>query len=144
MISISAMSRMLFLHTSLQKHPLYSIIIKITLALYGIWNFDFFRNFYSDICLGIGFLPTLALDYVIAVYPLLLMAITYLLVSLYDKNYRFIVAMWKPFRALFSFFKKNIDVRTSIIDSCVTFFYLSSVKFLSVTFDLATCPNTSI
>ena len=39
------------------------------------------------------------------------MAITYLLVNLYDKNYRFIIAVWKPFRAL-------------------------CVKFLSVTFDL--------
>ena len=135
-ISMSAMSRMLFLHTSLQKHPIYLIIIKITLALYGVWNFDFFRTFYSDICLGIGFLPTLALDYVIAVYPLLLMAITCLLVNLYDKNYRFVIAIWKPFQAIFFIFKKNFNIRTSMIDSCVTFFYLSSVKFLSVTFDL--------
>ena len=132
-ISISALSRMLFLHSSFQK---YIITIKILLSLYGVWNFDFFRIFYSDICLGIGFLPTLALDYVIAVYPLLLMAITYLLVKLYDKNYRVIVIMWKPFRTLFFLFKKNFDVQTSMIDSCVTFFYLSSVKFLSVTFDL--------
>ena len=136
MISISALSRMLFLHTSFQKYPIYMIIIKIVFSLYGVWNFDFFRIFYSDICLGIGFLPTLALDYVIAVYPLLLMAITYHLVKLYDKNFRVIVIMWKPFRALFFIFKKNFDVRTSMIDSCVTFFYLSSVKFLSVTFDL--------
>ena len=135
-LSASALSRMMFLHIGLQKHPIYMIITKITLSLYGVWNFDFFRPFCSDICLGIGFLPTLALDYVIAVYPLLLMAITYLLINLYDKNYRFIVAMWKPFRVSFSFFKKKFDVRTSMIDSCVTFFYLSSVKFLSVTFDL--------
>ena len=135
-ISMSVMSRMLFLHTGLQKHPIYMIIIKITFTLYGIWNFDFFRAFYSDICLGTGFLPTLALDYVIAVYPLLLMAITYLLVNLYDKNFRVIVTMWKQFRAVFFIFKKNFDVRTSMIDSCITFFYLSSVKFLSVTYDL--------
>ena len=135
-ISLSAMSRMLFLHTSLQKYPIFMMIIKIVFSFYGVWNFDFFRIFYSDICLGIGFLPTLALDYAIAVYPLLLMAITYHLVKLYDKNYRVIVIMWKPFRALFFLFKKNFDVRTSMIDSCVTFFYLSSIKFLSVTFDL--------
>ena len=134
-LSTPALLRTLFLHNSLQNHNV-MMIAKIVLSLYGMWNFDFFRVFYSDICLGIDFLPTLALDYVIAVYPLLLMAITYLLVNLYDKNYKFIVAVWKPFRALFSLFKKNFDVRTSMIDSCVTFFYLSSVKFLSVTFDL--------
>ena len=133
-LSLPALLRTLLLHNSWHKQMV--MIAKITFSLYGIWNFDFFRSFYSDICLGIGFLPTLSLDYVIAVYPLLLMAITYLLVNLYDKNYRVVVTMWKPFRALFSLFKKNFDVRTSMIDSCVTFFYLSSVKFLSVTFDL--------
>ena len=132
-LSLPALLRTLFLHNALHKHMM---IAKIVLSLYGAWNFDFFRSFYSDIYLGIGFLPTLALDYVIAVYPLLLMAITYLLVNLYDKNYRFIIAVWKPFQALFSLFKKNFDIRTSMIDSCVTFFYLSSIKILSVTFDL--------
>ena len=28
--------------------------IKVLLSLYGIWNLDFFRPFYTDICLEIG------------------------------------------------------------------------------------------
>ena len=109
---------------------------KIFLSLYGIWNLDFFRPFYSDICLGMGILPTLALDYAIAVYPLLLMVITYLLIILYDRNYRVIILMWRPFRVLFSYYRRNWDVRTSVIDAYATFFLLSNVKFLSVSFDL--------
>ena len=109
---------------------------KIFFSLYGIWNLDFFRPFYSDICLGMGPLSTLALDYVIAVYPLLLMVITYLLIVLYDRNYRVITMMWRPFRVLFSYYKRNWDVRTSVIDSFATFFLLSNIKFLSVSFDL--------
>ena len=109
---------------------------KIFLSLYGIWNLDFFRPFYSDICLGMGPLPTLALDYLIAVYPLLLMVITYLLIVLYDRNYRVITAMWRPFRVLFSYYRRNWNIRTSVIDSFATFFLLSNVKFLSVSFDL--------
>ena len=91
-LSIPAFFQILFLHNGLQKHPL--MIVKMT-SLYGVWNFDFFRIIYFDIYLGIGILPTLALNYVIAVYPLLLMAIAivYLLVNLYDKNYRVIVIM---------------------------------------------------
>ena len=50
-LSTSALSRMMFLHTGLQKLPIYMVIIKTTLSLYGVWNFDFFRPFYSDICL---------------------------------------------------------------------------------------------
>ena len=132
-LSIPAMSRILLL---VMRRDKYLTLLKIFLSLHSIWNFDFFRPFYSDICLGIGFLPTLALDYVIAVYPLLLMAITYLLVNLYDKNYRVVVFLWKPFHTIFSFFKRNWNIRSSLIDSFATFFLLSNIKFLSVTFDL--------
>ena len=132
-VSIPALTRVVLL--AVRDQPNYLLASRILFSLYGIWNLDFFRPFYTDICLGIGPLPTLALDYVVAVYPLLLMAITYLLVNLYDKNYRVIVLMWKPFRAMFTLFKKNWDIRTSLIDSYATFFFLSNVKFLSVSFD---------
>ena len=133
-VSISLVSRNVLL--SMRTEPEHLSFLKVFISLHGIWNFDFFRPFYSDICLGISFLPTLALDYVIAVYPLLLMAITYLLVNLYDKNYKVIVILWKPFHAISSFFKRNWDIRSSLIDSFATFFLLSNIKFLSVTFDL--------
>ena len=104
--------------------------------MYGILNLDFFRPFYSDLCLGIGILPTLALDYAIAVYPLLLMVISYLLISLYEKNYKITTAFWNPFRKLFSIFRRNWDIKTSVINAYATLFFLSSIKFLSVSFDL--------
>ena len=59
------------------SHSFIAIVTKLLCSLYGIWNLDFFRPFYSDLCLGIGILPTLALDYVIAVYPLLLILFSY-------------------------------------------------------------------
>ena len=110
--------------------------VKFLFSIYGIWNLDFFRPFYSDICLGIGVLPTLALDYVIALYPFLLMIITYLLIVLYDKNYKVIRFLWRPFQAVFSLFKDNWNIKTSVIDAFATFFLLSNMKFLSVSFDL--------
>ena len=133
-MSIPALSRIVY--QSVQKQPAYLLSTKVLLSLYGIWNLDFFRPFYSDLCLKIGILPTLALDYVIAVYPLLLMIITYLLIVLYDRNYRVVSMLFRPFLALFSLFKKNWDIRTSVIDAFTSFFLLSNVKFLSVSFDL--------
>ena len=63
-----------------------------TIAIfYGIWNLDFFRSLDLGICLSIGSLQTLALDLAVGVYPLLLMIPTYLLISLYDRNFRPIV-----------------------------------------------------
>ncbi len=41
--------------------------------------------------------------------------------------------MWRPFKILFSLFRKNWDIRTSVIDAFATFFLL---KFFSVSFDL--------
>ena len=110
--------------------------VKVLLSIYGIWNLDFFRPFYSDLCLGINILPTLALDYAIAVYPLLLMAVTYLLIVLYDKNFKIVTILWRPLRRVSSLFGRNWNIRTSIINAFGTFLFLSNVKFLSVSFDL--------
>ena len=130
-MSIPPLARAVLLH-----EVKYVTFAKVLLSLYGIWNLDFFKPFYSNLCLGIGILPTLALDYAIAVYPLLLMMISYLLIVLYDRNYRVITIMWRPFKILFSRFRRNWDIRTSVIDVFSAFFLLTNVKFLSVTFDL--------
>ena len=58
----------------------------VFLSFYGIWNLEFFRPFYSNLYLGIGELPALALDYAIALYPFLLNIIAYFLIVLYNKR----------------------------------------------------------
>ena len=108
---------------------------RVLTSFYAIWNLDFFRPFYSDFCLGIGILPTLALDYAIAVYPLLLVVISYLLIVLYDRNYRVVTIIWRPFQVIFSLFRRNWDIRTSVIDAFASFLFLSNTKFLSTSFD---------
>ena len=118
------------------SHSFTVIVAKLLCSLYGIWNLDFFRPFYSNLCLGIGILPTLTLDYVIAVYPLLLILISYLLIVLHNLNFRVVRILWRPFYALFSLFRRNWDIRTSVIDAFATFFFLSNGKFLSASFDL--------
>ena len=132
-ISLPPLARILLQSVQNNSHIFF---IKVSGAFYGIWSLDFFRPFYTDLCLGLGILPTLALDYVIAVYPLVLMIISYLLIVLYDRNYRVVTIMWRPFRFLFSLFRRNWDIRTSVIDAYATFFLLSYMKFLNVSFDL--------
>ena len=80
----------------------------------------------------------MALDFIVGVYPLLLIVVSYVLIELYDRNFRPVVIMLKPFRRLFSLFRENWDLRTSIIDSFATTFLLANVKFQSVSFDLLT------
>jgi uncharacterized protein YhhL (DUF1145 family) len=81
-------------------------------------------------------LEALAVDYTIAVYPIFLIILTYVLIELYDRDVGCLVYMWRPFHKLFGIFKRNWDIRTSVIDSFTTFFLLSYVKVLSVSSDL--------
>ena len=106
------------------------------LALYGIWTLDFLRSFDLGICLGTDTLQTLALELAVGVYPFLFMVITYNLIHLYDRNFQPLVIIWKPFRSIFGLFRRNWEIRTSLIDSFGTFFLLSNAKLLSVSYDL--------
>ena len=53
----------------------------IYMSVTGIWNLDFFRMVYSPFCLNphTSTLQVLALDYVVAIYPLVLIGLTYAL-----------------------------------------------------------------
>jgi len=118
--------------------PLEQVVAHTVFSLYGIWNLDFFLTFYEPFCLhpDMSTLLVLALDYVVAAYPLVLVVITYILVELHDHNFRIVVLLWKPFHQCFSGFRRQWNIRTSLIDAFATFILLSYVRFLSVTFDL--------
>ena len=135
-IALPAMVRILLKDFEYNTSSSYLVLAKFVISFCGIWNLDFFRPFYSELCLGISTLPTLALDYGIAVYPLFLMLATYLLIELYDRKYRVVTIMWSPFQRVFSLFRRKWEIRTSIIDAYATFFLLSNTKFLNVSFDL--------
>ena len=128
-VTIPALSRILIL----SEH---ASIIRIVGLFYSIWNLDFFRLVNLQICLETSFLLNLALDLLVAVYPLLLMIVTYLMIHLYDHSFRPLVLLWRPFGRIFSLFRDKWDIRSSVIDSFATFFLLSNIKFLSVAYDL--------
>ena len=121
---------------TLDTQPKFIYPIKILGALYGIWTLDFFRMFNLGICLDMSPLSVIALDYIIAVYPFLLTVLSYVLIALHDKNYKAVVLMWKPFRCVFTLFRRNWDIRTSVIDAYASFFQLSCFKILCISFDL--------
>ena len=115
-------------------------LAEIVSSMYGIWNLDFFRLVYTPFCLqpDTNPLQILSLDYLIGVYPLLLVVLTYLLVLLYDRNVRLIVILWKPFVPLFIRFRRQWNIKSSLVDAFATFLLFSYVKILSVSIDLLT------
>ena len=120
------------------NYPRIGTLLRTIAALYGIWNLDFFRTLIPHICLEVNTLQPLALDYAIACYPLLLIVASYMLIELHARNFRIVVCLWRPFRRVFIHFRKQWDIKNSIVQVFATFLLLSNVKFLSVSFDLLT------
>ena len=132
---VSAMSMRAYLSVVENKSYLESSVRAFG-AVYGIWNLDFFRTVLPPICLDITPLQALALDYAVAFYPLLLVIVTYIFISLHSRDVCIVVWLWKPFHKMFHLIKKDWDFEGSIIKAFATFFVLSYLKILNVTFDL--------
>ena len=117
-------------------------VLLLYLSFHGIWNLDFFRGFYTPFCLHpkLTTLQTLMLDYVIAVYPLILVIVTYICVKLHNR-YSLVVWLWSPFYKCFALIRNKWDINRSLVDAFTTFILLSYVKILEVSF-YALTPNT--
>ena len=100
---------------------------KILSLLYGCWNLDFFRMIYPAFCLHpkMTTIQALALDYVLAIYPLALLGVVFVFVELHDRGCRLTLCLWKPFHHFFSHFRRQWDIRTSLVDAFATLLLLS-------------------
>ena len=133
-IAIGANARIVL--AELDPYPIPAKLVRIVFTLYGIWNLDFFRTLLPHICVSVNTLQTLALDYAIAFYPLILLVVAYALIQAHTCNLRIISVMCRPFHRCTEHFRSQWDVRTSIVEAFATFLLLSYVKLLSVSFDL--------
>ena len=115
-----------------------SFIHEVIFSILAIWNLDFFRTIYKPFCIhpNVSVIQALAMDYIVAAYPLTLVAVTYVLVTLHTRNCWLLTKIWKLFRHIMRPILRNFDIHTSLIDSFATLFLLSSIKFQSVSSDL--------
>ena len=120
----------------MESYPTLIAGAKFIIPLYSVWNLDILRSFFPHICLNVNTLQALTLEYLVALYPFFLIFMSYVIIALYDRKITFVVCCWKPFGAVFNKLRRRWDIRTSVIDSFATFFLLSYVKILSVTFDI--------
>ena len=121
---------------TLQK---FKILVQIVQTFCGIWNLDFLRiNVLPDVCINATPLHILILDYLIAIYPMLLMTLAYIVVELHGSGFKPVLVMWKPFHRFFVLFRRQWGIKTTIMDAFVTFFFLSTTKLLCVSYSLLT------
>ena len=101
-------------------------------SLSDIWNLDFGVYVFPPFCVSpaITGLQSLALNYVSAFYPIVLIVVTYTLIELHSCNFRPVVWLWRPLNKCFAGFRRNWNPRASVIDVFATFSLLSYTKLL--------------
>ncbi len=104
----------------------------------GIWNLDFFRLLIPHFCISENMttLNIIAMEYIVASYPLLLIVVLYIFIELYDRDFKPFQILWAPFKCVLSSMNWNIDIRHSLIDAFATFLHLSYTKLIFVSFNL--------
>ena len=123
-----------------KQHSWFQILQNILITFYGVWNLDFFCSVIPPFCLSenITTLHALAMLYLPALYPLLLIVVTCILIEFHDRNVRVLVWMWRPFHMCLAPFQRNLrwNPKASIVSTFATFLTLAYNKFIIVSVGL--------
>ncbi len=112
-------------------------VIEIAGIWFGIWNLDFIRLTKSSICFQISSLSVLALNLVIAVYPLLLMILTYKLLNTpYLRKILSCPLRPQLLHKIGQLLKNRLKNKRSTVDAFATCMFMSFGKFLTACADL--------
>ena len=124
------------------EHPVERDINTIRIAqfmttVYGIWNLDFFRMIYKPFCLSpqLSIIQIMCLEYAVAVYPLLLILVTYMVFKLHER-FDVVQSCFKPLVWLSARFNNQWKASNSLIEAFATFILLCYVKIINTSFDI--------
>ena len=127
--------------------PSFSFVLSILVTIYGIWNLDVFRYLIPPFCVSdqISPLQVIALEYVVAFYPLLLTVIVYICIQLHARDCRVIVCLCRVFCKCFSSCRqrwgRQWDPFASLIHTFAAFLLLSYSKILIISLQLLNCTE---
>ena len=108
------------------------------LTVYGIFNLDFFRYIIPQFCVSstMTTVQALSLEYIVALYPLLLTIILYICIQLYARDCKLLVYLWKPFHKCFVRMPQKWSPLESLVHTFAAFLLLSYSKILTVSLSL--------
>ena len=108
----------------------------VIFAFYGVWNLDFLRYSLPKFCISpkVDQTQVTLLGFISVFYPLLLILLTWTLVTLHDRNVKVIVHFWRPFHKIFVTIRRKWDSRSDLIINNVfaSFLLLSYSKLFYV------------
>ena len=123
------------------NHPSPGTLTHLLSYPYGVWSLKFMfvdrLLLRPSICLqNLKVFHIIMLDYVIALYPLVLLGIVYVLTELHGRNYRIVVCLWRLLCPVCIRIRRSLKYKSSLIDAFVTFLLLSYTKMAVVSFEL--------
>ena len=107
----------------------------VVYTFYDIWNLHVSPLAYIPLfCLSNHYtsFQAVALVYIRAFYPVVLIILLYVGIKLHNWNFRPVVYCWRPFLKVFLRFRRSVNQKTSAIDVFATFILLSYGKLLYV------------
>ena len=113
-------------------------MVQSIIVPYCIWNLDFYRmiSYKSDICFSHNLRPMdiLALHYISALYPFLLLVVCYVIIELQAMNFRPVLWMLKIICFPCLRWKRVWKAKISILDTFAACLLLTYYKVMYVTF----------
>ena len=120
-----------------------TIANKFLISIYSVWNLDVLQVYMPPMCLGkhLGNLQVLAFQYLIALYPLILVLVTYALAELHARQWWCVYWLLWPIVKLFKVLRISINPMRSIMNTFATFILLSVTKFTIVSVNILAYVN---
>ena len=118
----------IYKYISSHSHMFLKALFKFSLILCSSWILKFLRFTISPFCISTKLtgIHIQMLNLVTAIYPVLLVIITYILMELHARNYRIIHILWKPFSFLTNRLKITSVTSDAVIHAFATFILLSA------------------
>ena len=117
-----------------------SALTDIFMIPYSIWNMDFFRSVLPRYCLNPNWstLTVLNIGYLQAIYPIFLLLIFVVIMTLYSRGVPAIVCLCRHFHRCLARFRQWSNLRQSITGGMAVFVVVSYMKQLLVAFHILT------
>ena len=124
-------------YATLDISPL-SPLVLVGLTIYGFFNMDFLVYVLPPFSVSdkVSTLTVIALDYIVALFPLFLSAVLYLVVEKHDDGCLLLRWIWSPFHERFVRFRRSWNIKGSIINAFATLYVLSFTKVVSTSVNL--------
>ena len=118
-------------------------VSKVVSLFYGVWNLDFVQYILPALCVSnkIQLTHILLFNYILSIYPIVLILLTWLCIELHDRNFRLLVWLWRPFHSCFIKLRRKWNTRRDMIDVLASFFLLSFSKMAYQSMLFLQCPH---